>query len=128
MNIYIAVAIGWLLGMLLTIVVQAAIIHMSDKHEDDFSTAIKKYLTKKAGPLYGALVLLLIALFVLPEVLANAAVENGDKSPFYHRYLVSVLTWLRSWSVLCGIASQSLGFFIVIRVLGHFKKGKNETS
>ena len=121
-NIYIDVALGWALGMMLVIAVQAAIIHQSGKHDDDFITALRKYVTTKVGPLVVAVVMMLIALFVIPEIIANSNVENGQKSPFYYKYLSSVLMWLKSWSILFGIGSQTLGFIIVFRVLKYVKK------
>lgn len=121
---------GWILGMLLVIAVQAAIIHQSEKHDMNWLDAVKNYLTKETGPIVVAVVMLFIALFLIPEIVANVAAEKTDGLGAYQRYLNSAVTWMRSWSIILGIASQTLGFVIVLRILKFIRKkatgGQNE--
>jgi hypothetical protein len=99
---YLIVFGGGLLGMLLTVLVQAEIINRSDKFPQGFNDALKFYTTKKRGALYVGFTTLLILLFVLPELLQG-------ELPFLKNFAEKI----RLWSVFFGIISQALGFYLV---------------
>lgn len=94
------VLLGAALGMLLTTLVQSEIINRSKKFKAGFNDAFKYYTRTNRGGLYIGGTVILIALFVLPNVSAMSWF-NPDKLRFY--------------SIFLGIGSQALGFLLVKR-------------
>lgn len=102
--IYVIVFFGALLGMFLTVLVQSAIIHQSDKYDAEFVEAFKFYTRKKRGSIYVGFLTVFIFMFVLPNL---ATFNQGAFENFLER--------IRLWSVFIGIVSQALGFLLVKR-------------
>lgn len=99
---YLVVFGGSLLGMLLTILVQAEIINRSEKFSAGFDAALKFYTTKNRGAIYVGLLVVFIFMFLLPNLISSD-----------HKWLNNFISNLRFWSVGLGIGSQAIGFLAV---------------
>lgn len=93
---------GSLLGMLLTILVQAEIINRSEKFSAGFDEALKFYTRKNRGAIYVGLLVVFIFMFLLPNLISSD-----------HKWLNNFIANLRFWSVGLGIGSQAIGFLAV---------------
>lgn len=100
---------GASLGMLLTIGVKSVYIQISRKYDLNFWDALKVYTSKHTGPILIGSVVVLIAVFVFPDILRNSRLESGE----YGEQIKKVIDWLRVYSVILGVISQGLGFAIV---------------
>lgn len=114
--IYLIIFLGWLLGELLVIVVQSIRVQNSSKYSDNFWKAFVVYTTKDIGPIVGSLLICLIAIFLLPEAIANFSTmdETGNQEEKKQSAVIhKILKFLRASSVLLGITSRTLLFLIV---------------
>lgn len=93
---------GSLLGLILTIMVQAEIINRSQKFTAGWNDALKFYTQKERGAIYIGLVTIAIFLFVLPNLISS------EKS-----FLENFMANIRWWSIAVGVGSQAIGFLIV---------------
>lgn len=112
MEKYIIVLGGWALGQLLFIVVQAALVHKSSQYQHTFREALHVYFSKDIGPFFAGLVIMLIVVFVLPEILALAN-SNDIDNPNHGKYARWVVNNLRISSIAFGVIAQFIGFLIV---------------
>lgn len=101
LNYFIAL-IGAALGMLLTVLVQSELINRSDKYKAGFNEAFKFYTNRNRGGLYIGGTVVLIFLFVMPNLITSN-----------QKYLENFLENLRWWSIAIGVGSQAIGFLIV---------------
>jgi len=85
------------------------VIQQSQKYELDFYHAFRVYTTKYTGPIVVGFIVILIAMFVVPDIVAAAA---GGR---YSTIAKNILSSLRAYSIALGIVSQSAGFLIVRR-------------
>ena len=93
---------GSLLGLFLTIMVQAEIINRSQKFAAGWNDAFKFYTQRERGAIYIGLVTIAIFLFVLPNLISS------EKS-----FLENFMANIRWWSIAVGVGSQAIGFLIV---------------
>jgi hypothetical protein len=124
---YMVVLIGWVLGQLLFILVQAALVHRSSKYENTFSEAFRIYFRKDRGPFYVGLVLMLIVVFVLPEIIGLAN-SSTLEDPNHGKYARIVVNNLRISSVGLGIVAQLLGFLLVSKASKWIQKQGGDIS
>ncbi|NBO23264.1 hypothetical protein EBU94_08010 [bacterium] len=106
---------GGLLGLILTVLVQAELINRSQKFEAGFNDALKFYTKQNRGGIYIGITVLLCCLFVLPNIL-NSDINAFEK--FAER--------IRFWSIGIGIGSQAIGFLAVKRTHSELKKLNND--
>lgn len=108
---YLIILIGAIIGMALLTAVKSTYIQQSSKYELGFTDAFKVYATKHTGPILVGFIIVFIAMFILPEVIALA--ETGDQNGTYSRIINNVVGRLRIYSVGIGILGQGLGFIII---------------
>lgn len=103
---------GGQLGMALLIAVKSCQVQIGSKYELNFVQAFRVYTTKYLGPIVVGNIVILIAMFILPNLIAVAqnATENVSR---YDRIVNDVIKWLSIWSVALGIVSQGVGFLMV---------------
>lgn len=99
---YLIIFFGSLLGMFLTILAQSEIINRSQKFESGFNQAFKFYTTQQRGGIYVGALMVIIFMFVFPNIMAS---DN--------KQLVAMVANLRLWSVVGGVGCQALGFLVV---------------
>lgn len=111
MNLLI-IFLGWQLGMALLIAVKSSQVQTGSKYELNFWQAFVVYTTKYLGPIIVSNIVMLIAMFLLPNIIAVAqnAPENSSR---YERIAQDVIKWLRVFSVALGVLGQGIGFLIV---------------
>lgn len=130
MNSYLFIVLGWLLGQLIFITVQCIIIHRNDSYKHTFREAFALYVKRDTGPMILAALVMLVFVFVLPELTANlVTAQEGStttEQTKYNRVLSSILKWLRVSSVVLGVASQGIGFLAVSRITKWIKKKDEE--
>lgn len=111
---YLLIFLGWLLGQLLFVVVMSIITQRKQTNNLTFNQAFAVYVKKDTGPIYAAAIIMLIVVFILPEVIAHLSVSNGPgELSKTHRYLTVIVDWIRTFSVVLGLLSQGLGFLAV---------------
>lgn len=108
---YILILMGSLLGMILLTVVKAVVIQRGAKYELGFVDAFKVYTTKHIGPIVVGFIVVFIAMFILPEIIAMA--QTGNQEGAYAKIINNVLGRLRIYSVALGILGQGLGFIMI---------------
>lgn len=108
---YILIFFGSLLGMLLLTTVKSVYIQQSSKYELGFLSAFKVYTTKHTGPIAVGFIVVFIAMFILPEIIALANAGSGDSA--YSKIINNVTGRLRIYSVGLGIIGQGLGFILI---------------
>lgn len=108
---YIIIFGGSLLGMLLLTVVKSVYIQRSSKYELDFIHAFKVYTTKHTGPIVVGFIIVFIAMFILPEIIAMA--QSGNDNSVYSKLINNILGRLRIYSVGLGVLGQGAGFIII---------------
>lgn len=123
------ILIGAIGGMILTICVKSVRIQISQKYDLNFWDAIKVYCTKHTGPIVVGFIVIFLAMFIFPSIVANYQTDNGE----YTAALQRVVKWLRPYSVLLGILAQGLGFVVVagseskyLRLQEEKKKGETQ--
>ena len=121
MNPYLAIPLGWILGLLVVVVVASIRIQMNDKYEENFVQAFKKYLKKGTGRLVLSILMMLIAMFILPDVIANVSGENENATK-YKKLINNVLGWIRTYAVIGGLIAETAGFWLVNRKNKIFKE------
>ena len=104
---YLLIFIGASLGMLLVISAKSFYVQQSSKWELDFVKAFKVYTTKYTAPIVIGYIVILTAMFILPDLIAN----SGDTK--FGLKVQHVLDYLRSYAFVLGVLSQGLGFLIV---------------
>ena len=115
MNNYFQIVLGAMLGMLLLISVKSVYIQQSSKYELGFLQAFKVYTTKYTGPIWVGCLVLLIVMFVLPNVIGAATVSTGSTidDVQYVNWFKKFLKYMRFYSVGLGVIAQGLGFIII---------------
>jgi len=113
MSDYLIIFIGGLIGMALLIAVRSELIRRSSKYELGFGDAFRVYTTKYTGPMIVGAIIILSAMFILPDLLANSEIITEDGTTDYNAKIALVLNWLRPASIALGVISQGLGFLIV---------------
>ena len=108
---YIIILFGSTLGMLLLTCVKSVYIQQTAKYELGFISAFKVYTTKHTGPMAVGFIIVFIAMFILPEVIALA--NGGTDKSVYAKIINNVTGRLRIYSVGLGIIGQGLGFIII---------------
>lgn len=121
MNPYLAIPLGWILGLLVVVVVASIRIQMNDKYEEKFVQAFKKYLKKGTGRLVLSILMMLTAMFILPDVIANVSGENENATK-YKKLINNVLGWMRTYAVIGGLIAETAGFWLVNRKNKIFKE------
>ena len=106
--VYLIIFLGALLGQLLVVVAKSYYVQQSSKYSLTFLDALKVYTTKYTAPLVVGLITVLIAMFILPDILANT---GEDKQ--YGKVLQNILDYMRGYSVFLGVICQGLGFLII---------------
>lgn len=117
--------VGALLGQMLFIVVASIIKQRSRKYQENFREAFLIYVKKDTGPIVMGVIVILIAIFLLPEVIANVStlgLDGAAEQTKYQKILSSIVKWVRSWSVLLGIGSHTIGFLAVSQANKFFKR------
>lgn len=100
--------------MLLLISVKSVYIQQTAKYELGFISAFKVYTTKYTGPIWVGLVVIFIAMFVFPNIVAASTLPSGDNAEVeYAKWFKKFLKYLRFYSVGLGIIGQGLGFIII---------------
>jgi len=109
---YLIIFFGSVLGMLLLTTVKSVYVQRGSKYTLGFVGAFKVYTTKHTGPMLVGFIVVLIAMFVLPDTLALA--ESGRAAGTKYAMIVDgVLDRLRLYSVFLGIIGQGLGFILI---------------
>jgi len=109
---YIIIFFGSLLGMFLLTTVKSVYIQQGSKYSLGFISAFKVYTTKHTGPIIVGFLVVIIAMFVLPDTIALA--ESGKLTGSRYSSIVeNILDRLRLFSVFLGVIGQGLGFIIV---------------
>lgn len=108
---YILIFFGSLLGMLLLTTVKSVYIQRSSKYELGFISAFKVYATKHTGPIAVGFIVVFIAMFILPEIIALS--NAGSDDSMYAKIVNNVTKRLRLYSVGLGIIGQGLGFILI---------------
>jgi hypothetical protein len=116
---YVFIFVGWLLGQLILKVVNAIRIQRSTKYETGFKEALGIFIKKDPGPTILAFIILLAAMFLLPEAIAHSTTE-GDEG--HNKTIVHVLKWLRFYAIGFGIVSEFIGFIAVSKSQKFLKK------
>lgn len=106
----------------MTISVKSVGIQISRKYDLNFWDAFVVYLTKHTGPIVVGTIVILLAMFIFPSIVANYQTDNGE----YTAALQRVVKWIRPYSVLLGIVAQGLGFIIVARSEGKYLRDQEE--
>ena len=96
MNPYLAIPLGWILGLLVVVAVASIRIQMNNKYEENFIQAFKKYLKKGTGRLVLSILIMLIAMFILPDIIANVSGENENATKYK-----SLIQYIRLAENLC---------------------------
>lgn len=112
MGNYIIIFFGSMLGMLLLISVKSVYIQEGKKYELGFVDAFKVYTTKYTGPIFIGFIVVLIVMFILPNIITASTITDGDEVK-YTAFLQKVLNWLRLVSVAIGVLAQGIGFLII---------------
>lgn len=99
---YLIVLLGFLFGMILTVLVQSYIIEKSKKYEAGFNEAIQFYTKHERGAIYIGFMIGVIFMFILPNIV-------GTKIT----WLAYLVERLRIFSSIVGVLSTSLGFWVV---------------
>lgn len=103
---------GWVLGQMILITVNAIRIQRSSKYETGFKEAFGIYFKKDFGPTVLAFIVMVAAMFVLPEAVIHN--QTGDLQDKEHSKLLNhIVSWMRAYSILFGIMSQFMGFLMV---------------
>lgn len=113
---YIIVIGGWAIGMMILIVVSCIWVQQSKKYECGFAEAFKIYTTKDKGPLLLSAVMLVAAIFILPDIIVSANLIQDGKIPtdtIKAKAINAIIHNMRVYSILFGIVAQGLGFLIV---------------
>lgn len=108
---YIIIFFGSLLGMILLTAVKSTYIQRSSKYQLGFVDAFKVYTTKHTGPIAVGFVVVLMFMFVLPEIIALA--QAGNEQGMYSKIINNVTGRLRLYSIGIGVLGQGLGFLII---------------
>lgn len=127
MSPYLIIPLGWLLGQLLFIVVMSVATQKNKNNECSFNDAFIIYVRHDTGPIWVAVLIMLIAMFILPEIIAHHAIANGPLEDVKEsKYIQKIVEFLRTFSVLLGIAAQGIGFLIVSRAGKWIKKADDK--
>lgn len=111
---YLIILLGSLLGMLLLVSVKSVYVQQTAKYELGFISAFKVYTTKYTGPIWVGLVVIFIAMFVFPNIVAASTLPAGDNAEVeYAKWFKKFLKYLRFYSVGLGVIGQGLGFIII---------------
>ncbi len=126
MNPYLAIPLGWILGLLVVVAVASIRIQMNNKYEENFIQAFKKYLKKGTGRLVLSILIMLIAMFILPDIIANVSGENENATK-YKSLIHNILGWMRTYAVIGGLIAETVGFWLVNRRDKVFKEVDEKT-
>jgi hypothetical protein len=114
MNPYLIIPLGWALGQMLFIVVMSVIDQQSKKTDLTFNQAFMIYVKRDTGPIYVAVLIMLIAMFLLPEIIAHASTPNSATEEIKQlKYVKRIVEFMRTFSVALGLTAQFLGFIAV---------------
>lgn len=111
---YIIILLGSVLGMLLLVTVKSYYIQQTSKYELGFISAFKVYTTKYTAPIAVGFIVVFIAMFVFPNIVAASTLPSGDNAEVeYAKWFKKFLKYLRFYSVGLGVVGQGLGFIII---------------
>lgn len=126
MNPYLSIPLGWILGLLVVVVVASIRIQINDKYEENFIQAFKKYLKKGTGRIVLSFLIMLIAMFILPDIIANVSGENENATK-YKNLINNILGWMRTYAVIGGLIAETIGFWVVNKRDKIFKEVDEKT-
>lgn len=106
---YLIITAGFLIGLLLLVVALSINVHKGEKYNVSFWQAMEIYLKKDVGPLILSLVVLLCILFVFPAMAAPSKLTDPD----YDKWVDKFMSNIRLYSIMAGVCSQGIGYFIV---------------
>jgi hypothetical protein len=124
MSNYITIFFGSILGMLLLISVKSVYIQETKKYELTFVQAFKVYTTKYTGPIFIGIIVIMIVMFILPNVITASTITVGDDIK-YTAFLQRILNWLRVVSVGVGVLAQGAGFLIIRKGEKYLRDAEN---
>lgn len=115
MNNYFVLIGGWALGQLALIVLRAWDIQRK-KDNLNLESAVKMVLNKESASWVFGIVMLLIALFLMPEAYKQAIDADNNMKPL-SKWQLELINRTRYYSIPFGVFCQLIGLFI-------FGKGK----
>lgn len=125
MQQYLVVTGGWLIGMLILIIVKSIYVQQSKKYDYTFKQAFLVYINKDIGPIFLSIVMLFAGVFLLPEIVASAALMSDGKIPadtLKTKAVNAIVHNMRFYSIIFGILSQGIGFMAVSKSYRWLKK------
>ena len=119
---YIIIFLGWLLGQMILKVANAIRIQKSSKYATGFREALTIFVKRDPGPTIMAFVILMVAIFLLPEAIAHSIHEGEETDVVHNKTITHVLSWLRFYSIGFGIISEFIGFIAVSKSQNFLRK------